>query len=578
MIDLFYGTSGPRDARILLVGESWGVEELAKQAPFVGTSGFELTRLLREAGIDRNQVLLTNVCPRRPARNEMTEFFDRRDEARIDYRGLNPTPETFNDIQRLYALIDRVRPTVIIAFGNYAFWALTDTARLSYDSSSGRLIPGGITDYRGSMLHTHLDLPRIAVLPTIHPAALFRNWKQRTSVIHDLRRVHSAFRGNWVPRPEPVLEYRPTYDRIRTYLSALLARMDGGRELPLVLDVETKSRLVTCVGVAYSSKHALTIPLAKLTGHRKVESYWTIKEEAAIIRTLCSVLTHPKVRLIGQNFLYDMTYLLDHWGIVTRCHFDTMVAQHLLFPDLPKDLGYLSSLYCAHHIYWKDDNHEWDSKTDLDVHLRYNAEDCWRTFEIYEALSSLIKELKREEHWSFELEKLSLAWEMMRKGVAIDKKARANISFELAMSADARRAWLLRMVPQRLVDELFPSAKGAKRSSWLGSPAQQRQIFEGLFGLRIPFNRKTGTATLNREALDSFLVQAPYLRRIIEALLELRSLRVVKATFIDASLDPDGRMRCSFNPAGTSTFRWSSSTNPLGRGTNLQNIPTGKER
>lgn len=37
-------------------------------------------------------------------------------------------------------------------------------------------------------------------------------------------------------------------------------------------------------------------------------------------------------------------------------------------------------------------------------------------------------------------------------------------------------------------------------------------------------------------------------------------------------LDPDGRMRCSYNVVGTENGRWSSSKNAFGRGTNLQNI------
>lgn len=36
--------------------------------------------------------------------------------------------------------------------------------------------------------------------------------------------------------------------------------------------------------------------------------------------------------------------------------------------------------------------------------------------------------------------------------------------------------------------------------------------------------------------------------------------------------DADGRMRCSYNVAGTENGRWSSSANAFGRGTNLQNI------
>lgn len=41
---------------------------------------------------------------------------------------------------------------------------------------------------------------------------------------------------------------------------------------------------------------------------------------------------------------------------------------------------------------------------------------------------------------------------------------------------------------------------------------------------------------------------------------------------LKSPLDPDGRMRCSYNVVGTENGRWSSSENVYGRGTNLQNI------
>jgi DNA polymerase-1 len=53
----------------------------------------------------------------------------------------------------------------------------------------------------------------------------------------------------------------------------------------------------------------------------------------------------------------------------------------------------------------------------------------------------------------------------------------------------------------------------------------------------------------------------------------LRSIGVFLSTFINAELDSDGRMRCSFSIAGPTTFRFSSSENAFGSGMNLQNIP-----
>ena len=53
MPDLFHGTSGPHDADIAVVGESYGIEEARKQKPFIGQSGGLLDKLLAGAGIPR---------------------------------------------------------------------------------------------------------------------------------------------------------------------------------------------------------------------------------------------------------------------------------------------------------------------------------------------------------------------------------------------------------------------------------------------------------------------------------------------------------------------------------------------
>jgi DNA polymerase-1 len=63
----------------------------------------------------------------------------------------------------------------------------------------------------------------------------------------------------------------------------------------------------------------------------------------------------------------------------------------------------------------------------------------------------------------------------------------------------------------------------------------------------------------------------------VQKIQELRSLGVFLSTFIEAQPDRDGRIRCSFNIAGTDTYRFSSSANAFGTGLNLQNVPNGSE-
>jgi DNA polymerase I-like protein with 3'-5' exonuclease and polymerase domains len=98
-----------------------------------------------------------------------------------------------------------------------------------------------------------------------------------------------------------------------------------------------------------------------------------------------------------------------------------------------------------------------------------------------------------------------------------------------------------------------------------------------MLGIKIPLHRKNKTETLGKEALNELREKYPIWRPMFDLLSDIRSVGVFITHFVRAPLDPDRRMRCSFNPAGTETFRWSSSKNAFGRGANLQNLPKGDE-
>jgi DNA polymerase I-like protein with 3'-5' exonuclease and polymerase domains len=247
-----------------------------------------------------------------------------------------------------------------------------------------------------------------------------------------------------------------------------------------------------------------------------------------------------------------------------------MLAHHLLFPGTPKGLDYLSSLYCRHHWYWKEDHKEWDMRGSIEQLLAYNATDCIRNYEVNTVLRSLIPKMGMEAQWAERRENNALALSMMRRGVRIDREHRALLAFELSAAADDLSRWFSSIVPQ---SEVAPDAK----VPWFASPTQQRIFFGSDLGLRLPLHRKTGNETFGKEALTILSERHPEFTRLFDMLGEFRSIRTFHNNFIKADLDPDERMRCMFNTAGTETFRWSSSTNAFGAGTNLQNIPKGEE-
>src|SRR5262249_51789566 len=56
---------------IALVGEAWGEREEQQRQPFVGAAGYELTKMLDEAGIRRADCFITNVFNFRPQGNKI---------------------------------------------------------------------------------------------------------------------------------------------------------------------------------------------------------------------------------------------------------------------------------------------------------------------------------------------------------------------------------------------------------------------------------------------------------------------------------------------------------------------------
>lgn len=578
MPDLFYGTSGPQSAQVMVVAESWGrEEELAKQ-PLVGASGHELNAMLAEAGYNRNDFFVTNVIGARPGNNEAWRFFTTPKDSTRSFRGLHPTPFVMDEVNRLWSQIASVNPKLVIAIGNYALWALTEHAGYSTakdkttNKSSGVRQPNGIMSWRGSQ--TYVPSGKLPVLPIIHPAAILRQWELRSPTVHDLFvRIPLALTDKW---SEPQRTFiTPTnqneFDLILDFFTHLLLRVDVGGPVDVVIDIETHRPLMICIGIAISPSFAISIPLVKILPDGTFDSFWTIEQEARLISLMRWLLSNPAVRIIGQNLIYDLQYLEAEYGGPIKIHFDTMLAQHLLFPGTPKGLDYLSSLYCEHHKYWKDDGKDWYVDQDLKRQLLYNCEDCVRTFECSQSLRMLLVGMHMSHLWPEELEKHELAMRMMRRGSNVDKKLRSKMRFELMTQQTEIERWLLHAIPQ----EFVPRGKSDK--FWFSSPQQTKFVLYELLGLPAQSSRFTGEDTTGKEALAALKEKFPRLKNLFDHLSARRSLAVFQNNFINKSLEYDGRMRTQFNPGGTETFRWSSSENAFGRGTNMQNIPSGNE-
>lgn len=540
---------GPAPAKIMIVGEAPGDREIMEGAPFVGTSGMELSKMLQEAGIMRSQCFVTNVIRIKPPGNDTNAFFSQKKS------DITPQHKSVRDKMVLQPVIDgiallqqeisMVQPNVIIALGNVALWALTGK--------------WGITSWRGSQLEC--DLPHtvgrpVKVVAAYSPTMVLRQWNWRPIVVHDLRR---ALRESKFPEITPV-DYkfiiRPSFDQAKKYLQALLSVVQA-KPTPLSVDIETRAGHIACIGIGWSTREAICLPL--MCTERTV-GYWNEDEETELMYLLYSLLTHSNCQVLGQNFAYDAQYFFRHLMFLPNLTRDTMLAQHVCFSNMQKGLDFLSSMYCDQHTYWKDDGKTWDAKTGEDQLWWYNCEDCVRTFEVDIGEQKVVDQMGLREVHDFQQ---ALFWPVLRtmnKGIRVDTSRRNAFAMELMEEIAKREQWL--------IDVLGFSVN-------IKSPKQMQELFYGVLGQKPVISRKTGTVTTDDEALGKIADREPLLRPIVKKVQELRSLGVFLSTFVNAPLDIDGRIRCSFNIAGTETFRFSSKENAFGSGLNLQNIPKG---
>ncbi|NUW45728.1 UdgX family uracil-DNA binding protein [Nonomuraea rhodomycinica] len=141
---------GPASARFMLVGEQPGDQEDRKGAPFVGPAGRILDRALEEAGIDRDDVYVTNA---------VKHFsFVLRGKRRIHQK---PTAAEVDACRPwLTAELALVEPEVVVVLGATAARSLLGPA-FRVTRQRGQPVPLG--DGAGAL-----------AVATIHPSAVLR--------------------------------------------------------------------------------------------------------------------------------------------------------------------------------------------------------------------------------------------------------------------------------------------------------------------------------------------------------------------------------------------------------------------
>ena len=103
---------------IAIVGEAWGEAEERQRKPFVGPTGWHLTKMLEEAGIGRGSCFLTNVFNVRPSGNRIESLCGPKELSLKGYPSLGMgnyvRSEFASELLRLRDEIHEVNPNLII--------------------------------------------------------------------------------------------------------------------------------------------------------------------------------------------------------------------------------------------------------------------------------------------------------------------------------------------------------------------------------------------------------------------------------------------------------------------------------
>lgn len=188
----------------------------------------------------------------------------------------------------------------------------------------------------------------------------------------------------------------------------------------------------------------------------------------------------------------------------------------------------------------------------------YNGLDTCMTLEVFNKMREDARS-NQNVIYDFERAMQAPALEMMLTGIKVDILARDTLIRHLEGQLMKLEA-LLERYGQAVWDQPIQP-----RSPKL------KDLFYEVMKLPVQYKSVKGVKqpAVDRDALEKLEIYF-HAKPIVAAILSYRDI-AKQLEFLRTKIDSDGRIRTSYNVAGTETGRWSSSSNAFGTGGNLQN-------
>lgn len=487
---------GSIGSKLLILGEAPSKEEVAAGKPFVGPSGRELDRLLKDAGIRREECWITNVCKYPvppPMERQKTPF-----KTRAENVGINIDQQ----LEELRVEIDQVNPNCVLALGGTALWALSGRTKISKERGS----------IRRGMGHKFVS--------TYHPAHLLhsvgggeiKGYWNRQIMIADFKRALEESASPVLELPSRTIQICQNSGELYQFLQLYKHKQK------LYVDIEAGGHcLPICIGLAFTKSHAMTIPL----WNKGDISNIPLSNLASIWSLLAQILWEKDI--YGQNFNYDRDKLRRLGLVIRRIYGDTLLKAFAISPELPKGLAFLTSVYTREPFYKDEGMYEGELR---DLLLGCGRDACV-TCEIDEAMDEDIDELGvRKFYENFLMILPDFYAEIEGNGFRVNE-AQRDALLQKYVEWDERLSYEMFELAGVEVNPASPQAVASLLFDIWKLPRRKGTGEEELFGL---LNLQNG-------------VKTPEHRAWIEKCLEARRVRKTISTYLLAIPDYDGKMR-----------------------------------
>jgi len=361
---------GPAPSDIMIIGMCPGPSEMKEGKLFVGSAGIILNDILKEVGLERSKVFITNIvkCFVAPGKT------------------ISKTLIRICRDEYLYEEIQKVKPKVIITLGAYAYRVV-----------GNRYIPNS---------YFYSDSLKCYIVSTHHPAKLLYTNDDKIrkeikdSFIQAINLLHT--KKSKVEIGEPiVIDIDIDTPHFKSYLNML-------RD-PIALDTETTN-------LNFLEDDLISIGLSDGITNIGINVY---SKESHPNFTILKEFLKTK-RVVTHHGKFDYKFL-KKVGIELNIIFDTMLAHFLIDRTSPHGLEELS----LHYLHTKLTKGTIDfEKGDIDTSYRakYCANDAWMTYKLYEIFKGYIDKQFPLVYYKIMIPTLIWLAEAEYRGVRVDRE------------------------------------------------------------------------------------------------------------------------------------------------------------